>query len=213
MKIFILHSIWEKLFNEENEINDLLNKFWLDHDFTSFWCISWYFLNISDEQFLFILPILNGFSWKYFFYNSIKSLISSNYIFWKNILDFEFDKEKILENSNKIIEIKNVLDSNKLITNSKKDEFSTIITECIYNIWWFLIKTFFLMDEMISNKQDLQDIIENPNWIESYKSQAKLLDSITLDKLALIKVRFDIINLQLNSFSDILTKYFIIYIK
>lgn len=213
MKIFILNSIWENIFAKKSLLDDFINNFSLKLDFVSLWCISGYFWDVSDKDFINVLPILNWLTWKYFFYNSLNIQISQNYIFWKNILDFEYDDKEIFNNSKKIENIKLELDSDKLITNSKKEEFSQIILTSIYSIWWFLIKTFFLMEEMISNKNDLKKIISDPNWLNEYKAQADLLDKITFDKLDLIKARFDILNLELNSFAEILHKYFKNYIK
>lgn len=213
MKIFILSYIWENIFINNLDIENFLSGFSLALKKVKIWCISGYFWDISDSEFVEVLPILNWLTWKYFFYNSLNTSVSQNYIFWKNILDFEYDDKEILNNSKQIENIKLELNSTKLITNSKKDEFSQIILTAIYNIWWFLIKTFFLMEEMILNKNDLQKIISDPNWLIEYKAQANLLDKITFDKLDLIKVRFDTLNLELNSFAEILYKYFKNYIK
>ena len=68
------------------------------------------------------------------------------------------------------------------------------------------------MREMIQNKQELEEIISDPNVFDNYKSQALLLDSIAFDKFQLIKTRFDMINLELSSFAEILHKYFKNYI-
>lgn len=191
----------------------MIKIFSLDIQFLSLWCISGYFWDISDKDFLWFLPILNGCVWKYFFYNALKTDISQIYIFWRNILDFEYDQKIILENSQKIETIKKELSSDNLITYSKKQEFASIILDATYNIWWFLIKTFFLMEEMISNKNDLQKIIHDEKWLIEFKAQAQLLDTIAFDKLDIIKVRFDSINFQLQNFSEILYKYFTNYIK
>ncbi|MDD5769693.1 MAG: hypothetical protein PHE25_01890 [Candidatus Gracilibacteria bacterium] len=213
MKLFILSSIGENIFINKSEIEELLNNFSLNLDFVNIGCICGYFGEIENDNFSLILPVLNGFTGKYFFYNSLKISILPKYILGKNILDFEYDEKKIIINSKQIENIKIELDSNKLITNSKKQEFLEIILLGVYNIGGFLIKTYFLMDEMISNKNDLQNIINNPNGFIEYKSQAILLDKIAFDKLDLIKVRFDLINLQLANFSQILYKYFNNYIK
>lgn len=213
MKIFILHSIQENIFVDKIDVENFLSSFSVDLREIKIWCISWYYWDILDTDFIFILPILNWLIWEYFFYNSLDIWISQKYIFWKNIFDFEYDEKLILENSKKIEYIKSELDSAKLITNSKKDEFIQIILDSIYSVRWFLIKTFFLMEEMVSNRNDLQKIISDPNWLAQYKSQATLLDKISFDKLDLIKVRFDTLNLELSSFAEILYKYFKNYVK
>jgi hypothetical protein len=100
----------------------------------------------------------------------------------------------------------------QLMTHSKKEDYKNIISDSVYEIGGFLIKTFFLMDEMIDNKNDLQKIINDEKSLIEFRSQANLLDVIAFDKLDIIKVRFDSINLQLMSFSDILYKYFKNYI-
>lgn len=213
MKIFILHCIWENIFKEKQELQLFIEKFWLSLPLVSLWCISWFFGEISQEGFSKILPILNGLSGKYFFYSSLQTDIHENYILWKNILDFEYDEKEIQKNSQAIEQMKKDLESGLLITNSKKWEMSDIILSWVYNIWGFLVKTYFMMSEMIANKNDLQQIIDNPNGLAQYKQQALLLDSIAFDKLDVIKVRFDSVNLQLSSFSEILFKYFKNYVK
>lgn len=46
-----------------------------------------------------------------------------------------------------------------------------------------------------------------------YKMQALILDKTSLDKLDVIKARFDTLNLELKYYADILHKYFITYLK
>lgn len=208
MKIFILSKIWENVFINQDNIKEILSYFLIDLNFVKVWAINWYFWDLSNEQFKKILPILNWLVWKYFFYK----WDSFKYSLWKNTLDFEFDEKLILKSSWDILEINNFLNSNNLLTNSKKEDFSKSILDSLYNIWWFLIKTYFMMDEIIENKNDLQKIIDDKEIFYEYKSQALLLDSVAFDKLDLIKTRFDMLNLQLNSFADILNKYFKNYV-
>lgn len=213
MKIFILHSIWENIFKKKEELESIFQTFNLWVAFVSIGCISGFFWEISQEDFSHILPILNGISWKYFFYSSLQSDVSEEYILWKNILNFEYDSKEILKNSQDIDQMKKDLESDLLITNSRKLQMSEVILAWVYNIWGFLIKTYFLMSEMIANKNDLQKIIDNPNWLTQYKEQALLLDSIAFDKLDTIKTRFDSVNIQLDGFSQVLFQYFKNYVK
>lgn len=208
MKLFILYSVWENIFIHKNEIENLLKKYELNLTFISIWCFSWFFWDIKKSKFEIILPILNWLVWKYFFYSWIDLDINEKYIYWKNILDFEYNEKQVQENNDKILLIQKELNSNLLITNSRKEEYAKFILNAIYDIGWFLIKTYFLIDEIIINKKELQNILNNPNWLQEYKAQAKLLDETSLNKFEVIKIRFDSLNLELQYFAEILYKYF-----
>ncbi len=213
MKLFILHSIWKNIYIDESNMKKIIHDFSLCINWISVWCIHWYFWEIKSEDFLIILPVLNGNIGKYFFYNSLEIGIWEQYIFWKNIFNFEYDEKAILENAQNIENIKREWDSNNLITYSKRKEFAWIISDANYHVGWFLIKTFFLLEEMISNKNDLQKIIQDPNWLTEFQSQAILLDMIAFEKLSLIKTRFDMLDLQLKNYSEMLYTYFTSYWK
>jgi hypothetical protein len=76
-----------------------------------------------------------------------------------------------------------------------------------------LVKTFFLIEETIENKNDLDKIINDKNSLEEYKAQAKLMNEVAFNKFELIKARFDTINLELELYAEILNKYFKNFIK
>lgn len=208
MKLFILYSIWENIFTQKNEIEEILKRYDINVSFISIWCFSWFFWDINVSQFETIIPLLNWLVWKYFFYNWIDFHINEKYIFWKNIFNLEYDDKQIQENNQKVLLIQKEINSSLLITNSKKQEYKNNILTAIYDIGWFLIKTYFLMDEIIINKKELENILNNQNWLQEYKVQAKLLNTLSFNTLENIKNRFDSLDLELKYFAEILYKYF-----
>jgi len=209
MNIFFLQWVWNIDFIDENEFKTNLEKIWIKNKIINIFWLKWVYIdkkNIKD-----ILPLINGMLWKYYFIDS--SILDNNIILWVNIFDIEHNEKKIKNITKKIEYIKKEINSDKLITNSKKEEYANIIKESIYLIAVFLIKTYFLITSAIKNKQELEKIINNSSSLEEFKAHAYLIKTIWFEKIELLSTRFEIILKQLQFYTQIMDKYFKNYIK
>ena len=209
MNIFFLQWVWNIGFIDENEFKTNLEKIWIKNKIINIFWLKWVYIdkkNIKD-----ILPLINGMLWKYYFIDS--SILDNNIILWVNIFDIEHNEKKIKNITKKIEYIKKEINSDKLITNSKKEEYANIIKESIYLIAVFLIKTYFLITSAIKNKQELEKIINNSSSLEEFKAHAYLIKTIWFEKIELLSTRFEIILKQLQFYTQIMDKYFKNYIK
>jgi len=183
MLIFIINKINEIDFIDETKFQ---NVFDLSNDFYIWKSIHWWILNISKEDFIENLPILNWFVNKYGFINEVILPISSELIKLQNIYEIDFDNKKIENIPNIVWEIKNFIKADKLLTNSKKEEFNQKLDEAIYLILQNIIKLYFIIYDAIKNKEDLKNIMQSNNILEEYKAQANLLEytsSINIEKI------------------------------
>jgi len=209
MNIFFFQWVWNIDFIDENEFKTNLGKIWIKNKIINIFWLKWVYINKKDTKD--ILPLINGMFWKYYFIDS--SILDNNIILWVNIFDIEYNEEKIKNITKKIEYIKKEINSDKLITNSKKEEYANIIKESIYIIAVFLIKTYFLITSAIKNKQELEKIINNSSSLEEFKAHAYLIKTIWFEKIELLSTRFEIILKQLQFYMQIMEQYFKNYIK
>lgn len=207
MKLFILSTIWNHRFIEESIVSnffDQINLWWVKDEL---WVIWWYELQISNEDFRLFIPLFNWYFWKYFFYDMVNPIIDEKHIFGTNIYEYEYDQNQMNQIDNNINSIKKELESGKLITNSMKSDYKNIILDSLYILSWFLIKTRYLLSEMIQNKKQLSLIIQNKDNPIELRSQANLLDEVWFNKLEQFLNRYTYLNNQLELFAQILDKY------
>ena len=213
MKIFIIQDIFEIQIIKKELFDNFFLIFNLKFNLIDIGWICWYFWEIDKSTFEKILPIINGLFWKYLFYENLDFSNLEKNIYCTNIYNTNFDDDTFKENSLKIEQITNIIKSDKLKTNSLKKEIYDNIIKSIFDISCLLIKTYFLMYDAINNKNDLKLIISNKELKSDLTSQASLVDYLANDKLMLIKTRFDNNSLLLNSFWQILKKYYDNYVK
>jgi len=183
MLLFIINKIWEIDFIDENKFQNILC---LQDDFYIWKNIHWRILNISKEEFLKKLPILNWFVNKYWFINEVLLPINSKLIKLQNVYEIEFKQEQIEQIPFLIKKIKNFIKAGKLLTNSKKEEFSKSLDDSIYLILQNIIKLYFIIYDAVKNKEELKEIMNSNNILEEYKAQANLLEytsSINIKKM------------------------------
>jgi len=204
MLLFIINKIQEIDFIDESKFQDVLC---LQDDFYVWESIHWWILNISKEEFIEKLPILNWFVNKYWFINEVLLPIYPKLIKLQNIYEIEFEQEKIKQIPFLVEKIKNFIEADKLLTNSKKEEFSQSLDEWIYLILQNIIKLYFIIYDAIKNKEDLKQIMNSNNILEEYKAQANLLEytsSINIEKMI---TELDFLIKQLTILSNFFSKF------
>ena len=204
MLLFIINKIQEIDFIDESKFQNVLC---LQDDFYVWESIHWWILNISQEEFIEKLPILNWFVNKYWFINEVLLPIDSKLIKLQNVYEIEFEQEKIQQIPFLVEKIKNFIEADKLLTNSKKEEFSQSLDEWIYLILQNIIKLYFIIYDAIKNKEDLKQIMSSNNILEEYKAQANLLEytsSINIEKMI---TELNFLIKQLTILSDFFTKF------
>jgi len=173
MLIFIVNKINEIDFIDETKFQDIFN---LSNNFYIWKSIHWWILNISKEEFIKNIPLLNWFVNKYGFINEVILPIKEELIKLQNVYEIEFDNKKIENIPNIVWEIKNFIEANKLLTNSKKEKFSQKLDDAIYLILQNIVKLYFIIYDTVKNKEDLKNIMQSNNILEEYKAQANLLE-------------------------------------
>jgi len=209
MNIFFIQWVWNIDFIDKKEFEENIKKLWIDKKIIDIFGLKWVYINkkyIKD-----ILPLINWMFWKYYFIDS--SSLDDDIILWKNIFDIKYNGKEIKDIENKIEYIKKEINSDKLITRSKKEEYTNTIKENIYVISSFLIKTYFLLTSAIENKEELKKIINNRSSPEEFKANAYLINEIWFNKIELLSTRFEITSEQLKYFSSIMKECFKKYIK
>ncbi len=204
MLLFIINKIWEIDFIDESKFQDVLP---LQDDFYIWESIHGWMLNISKEEFVEKLPILNGFVNKYWFINEVLLPVDSKLINLQNVYEIEFEEEKIKQIPFTIEKIKNFLEAGKLLTNSKKEEFSQSLDENIYLILQNIIKLYFIIYDAIKNKEDLKNIMKSNNILEEYKAQANLLEYTSSINIKKMITQLNFLIQQLNIVSEFFNKF------
>ncbi|MBS8121645.1 hypothetical protein [Candidatus Vampirococcus lugosii] len=211
MNIFFVKSIGDINFLENNEFEENIKKLGIKKDVIDIFGLKGIYINEKNfEDIKDILPLMNGMFGKYYFIDSC--IGDDNIILGKNIFDVEYDEKKLKDITENIENIKKDINSDKLITRTKKEEYFETIKESIYLIISFLIKTYFILTDTIENKEELEKII-NSSSIEEFKANAYLINEVGFQKIELLTTRFEIISKQLSYFSLIMNQYFKNYIK
>jgi len=210
MLIFVINKIWEIDFIDESKFE---NVFDLSEDFYIWENIHWWILNLSKQEFIDILPLLNWFLNKYAFLNEAILPIDSSFVKIQNVYEIAFDKEKIEQIPNKVWKIKQFLESWKLLTNTKKQEFQTELYEAIYLILQNVIKLYFIIYDAIKNKEELKKMIKSENMLAEYKAQASLLETTSTLNLERMINQFDFLVKQINIVASFYEKFLENYIK
>ena len=210
MLIFVINKIWEIDFIDESKFE---NVFDLSEDFYIWENIHWWILNLSKQEFVDKLPLLNGFLNKYAFLNEAILPVDSNLVKIQNIYEIVFDKEKIEEIPDKVWQIKQFLESWKLLTNTKKQEFQTELYEAIYLILQNIIKLYFIIYDVVKNKEELKKMINSKNILAEYKAQASLLETTSTLNLERMINQFDFLVKQINIVASFYEKFLEEYLK
>jgi len=210
MLIFIINKIWKIDFIDESKFE---NVFDLSEDFYIWENIHWWILNLSKQEFVDKLPLLNGFLNKYAFLNEAILPVDSNLVKIQNIYEIVFDKEKIEEIPDKVWQIKQFLESWKLLTNTKKQEFQTELYEAIYLILQNIIKLYFIIYDVVKNKEELKKMINSKNILAEYKAQASLLETTSTLNLERMINQFDFLVKQINIVASFYEKFLEEYLK
>ena len=169
--IFVVNKIWETDFIQENKFL----KFFEAENFDIQNKIHGWILKLSQKEFIEKLPILNGFINKFWFLHQVNLPTKEQLVQLSNIYDLKFDENKIKEIPFLIKKIKSYVESWKLLTYSKKQEFSQQLQEAIFQLISQIIKIYFLLYQAIQNQKELQQITKS-NFLQEYKSQAQLVE-------------------------------------
>ena len=204
MLLFIVNKIWNTDFIQENKFSSFLD---LSNDFYIWNIVHGWLLNISKEEFVEKLPLLNGYINKYWFYDEVSLSVDLKLVKLQNIYEINFDEEKISKIPEIVENIKNYLNSWKLLTKSKKEEFEQQIKEAIYLFLQNIIKLYFIIYEAIKNKQELKKIINSDSILEEYKAQAKLLDYTWEINIERMITQLDFMLKQLSLLEKFYSKY------
>jgi len=204
MLLFIINKIWKIDFIDESKFKDIL---YLQDDFYVWESIHWWILNISKEEFVEKLPILNWFVSKYWFINEVLLPLDSKLIKLQNVYEIEFNEKEIQNIPNIIWNIKNFIEAKKLLTNTKKEEFSNSLDDAIYLILQNIIKLYFIIYDTVKNKEELKNIIHNNNILAEYKAQAHLLEYTSSINIKRMMTQLNFLITQLNIISEFCSKF------
>ena len=201
MKILIINKIQNIDFVDESKFKKILD---LKNEIKIWENIHWWTVELTKEKFIEILPILNWFVNKYWFYDTINLWIDKKLVKLQNIYEIEFDFEKIKEITSFIQEVKNYIESWKLLTKSKKEEILKKVEDYIYLVLQNIIKIYFLILDTQQNQKELEKILSSKNIFEEYKSQANLLKTTSNVNTEKMINQLSFLIKELN----IITKYF-----
>ena len=201
MKILIINKIQNIDFVDESKFKKILD---LKNEIKIWENIHWWTVELTKEKFIELLPILNWFINKYWFYDTINLWIDKKLVKLQNIYEIEFDFEKIKEITSFIQEVKNYIESWKLLTKSKKEEILKKVEDYIYLVLQNIIKIYFLILDTQQNQKELEKILSSKNIFEEYKSQANLLKTTSNVNTEKMINQLSFLIKELN----IITKYF-----
>ena len=209
LEIFIPEKVWQKIFinNFSTKLEELIKKNFEIKVFknikTDFFEWKYLFLEKLDYN---LIKIFNWEFWKFYFldYDFLenKNIFSFGSSFLK-FSELEKNIKKIWEN---IEEILKTLNSNKLLTNSKKEDITKKINEIFFTLSWILFVLYKNTQKLEENRKKLK----NYNWLEEYEAQAELLLKNTdnqEEKLKIISEKFEnMLKLYLESLEKIFIK-------
>jgi len=119
----------------------------------------------------------------------------------QNIYDLKFDEKQIESLPLVIDKIKQFLNSEKLITKTKAEEFYNKLQESLFVIISYAVKIFFIVYDAIENKKQLQKIMDSENMLAEYQAQAKLLNVAGEDYIEKLLNRLNFLLKQIEFFS------------
>ena len=201
MKIFIINKIQNIDFIDESKFEKVLD---LKNELKIWENIHWWIVELPKEKFIELLPILNWFINKYGFYDIVNLWIDKKLVKLQNIYEIEFNFEKIKEIASFIQEVKNYIESWKLLTKSKKEEIFKKVENYIYLILQNIVKIYFLILNTQQNQKELENIISSKNIFEEYKSQANLLKTTSNVNIEKMINQLNFLIKELN----VITRYF-----
>lgn len=207
LKVFVPEKIFEKF-----EINHFFEKniFWLEKSFA----------NIKIENFE-----TNFISWKYFELDEdLDFLVFCNWLFWKKYFyDFDFTKKEIFtfwksfyNDKNYFQDLKKIswdfeyiskeLNSEKLLTNTKKDELLEKINYAFFLMSWIYFNLYILLEKTKKNIFEL----ENIDWKTEYKATASLIIENAKTKKIELESEIIIFEKKFELFYEIIWKIYVL---
>lgn len=207
MYLFVLLKVWEIEILDKTSTVGLFAQIKAKSQLTEIFGIQGILCEIEEDWFVTLAPLFNWLCGINFFYNSYKISFEEKYLNGKNIFDLNYDKKKIESITWDIQKVKKFMNSNKLLTNSKKEEFKDKLIMAVYNLCAFQIKTYFLIYESFQNKEQLNNIINSSNTLQEFKSQAELVKSLSHKNLELLLPRFEFVGSQILLYTNVIYKY------
>lgn len=207
LKVFVPEKIFEKF-----KINHFFEKniFWLEKSFA----------NIKIEKFE-----TNFISWKYFELDEdLDFLVFCNWLFWKKYFyDFDFAKKEIFtfwksfyNDKNYFQDLKKIswdfeyiskeLNSEKLLTNTKKDELLEKINYAFFLMSWIYFNLYMLLEKTKKNIFEL----ENLDWKTEYKATASLIIENSKTKKIELESEIIIFEKKFELFYEIIRKIYVL---
>ena len=194
--IFVVNKVGKIDFVDESKFL----KFFEAENFT-IQSISWWFLHLAEEEFVQKLPILNWFINKYWFVHQVNLPINQKLVLLENIYDVDWKVD--IQLPDLIKKIQNYLNSDKLLTRSKSQEFYNQLEDEVYKVVKLVVKIFFLIYDTIKNRQQLNQILSSENMLAEYKAQAQLLSHINTPYVEMLLNRLNFLLKQLVLVSDL----------
>jgi len=211
LEIFI--PIWIK--KQKIQINKISNKFLkvLKNSFSGlelkkFDSTFFEWIKINSKNLDKNLIILcNWEFWENYFldYDIFSPLLSKERLgeIWTRIIWENKIWEKIQEIIINITDITWILNSNKLLTNSKKKEIIKKITSSFFTLSWIIFLLYFLKEK---TKQNLQDL-SNYSWKVEYEAEASLLKEISITKSIELQASIDKLEGKIEMFIEVIRKF------
>jgi hypothetical protein len=125
--------------------------------------------------------------------------------FWTSILKLEHIEKHLKEIEYNIDEILKRLKSDKLLTNSKKEDIRKKINEVFFTLTWILFVLYKNKDLLEENYKNLK----NYKWLEEYEAQAVLLKETTKTKKIEISTNLEKFENMIEFFLESLEKIFV----
>jgi hypothetical protein len=127
--------------------------------------------------------------------------INQKLVLLENIYDVDWKVD--IQLPDLIKKIQNYLNSDKLLTRSKSQEFYNQLEDEVYKVVKLVVKIFFLIYDTIKNRQQLNQILSSENMLAEYKAQANLLSHINTPYVEMLLNRLNFLLKQLVLVSDL----------
>lgn len=204
LEIFIPTKIKKSLDlnNISEDLVSLIRKSFPEACISKFESSFFEWFSIKSDVFLEDLIRLSNWEFGEFYFISFDYLKHSFYFSWTKMLWENKIYEKIELIDDDIKSIIDILKSNNLLTNSKKQEIKEKIKKSLFVFSWII----FLLYSLLENTKNNIDKLESYDWLAEYEWQATLLTETSKTKKIELEASISKMEWKLEFFIDSISK-------